>query len=118
MIKHYYPLIMGIVFIIAGTNHFLMLGFYMKIMPSYFPFPKVLIYLSGVAEIIAGGLLTIKKTRKAGAWLLILLLIAVFPANIQMAINQSKNIDLMFYLSLIRLPFQFLFIYWAYIFTK
>ena len=109
---------MGIIYILAGINHFVMPQFYMKIMPSYLPYPLSLIYLSGLVEIIAGILLTINKTRKVGAWLVIGLLIAVFPANIQMSIDQFHLLGLMFYLSLLRLPFQFLLIYWAYIFTK
>ncbi|MBC7654985.1 MAG: hypothetical protein H7098_10995 [Oligoflexus sp.] len=109
---------MGIIYTIAGINHFVMPQFYIKIMPPYLPYPLVLIYLSGLTEIIAGVLLTIKKTRKLGAWLVIGLLIAVFPANIQMAIDQYHLLGLMFYLSLLRLPFQFLLIYWAYIFTR
>ncbi|OAQ40728.1 DoxX family protein [Pedobacter psychrophilus] len=109
---------MGIVYLIAGINHFVMPQFYMKIMPPYLPFPLTLIYLSGVLEIISGILLIINKTRKVGAWLIIGLLIAVFPANIQMSIDQYQFLRLMFYLSILRLPFQFLLIYWAYLFTK
>lgn len=109
---------MGIIYILAGINHFVMPLFYIKIMPPYLPYPLGLIYLSGVTEIIAGILLAIKKTRKVGAWLLVGLLVAVFPANIQMCIDQYRSLGLMFYLTLVRLPFQFLLIYWAYIFTK
>jgi uncharacterized membrane protein len=109
---------MGIIYILAGINHFVMPQFYMRIMPPYLPYPLALIYLSGLVEIISGIFLAINKTRKVGAWLIICLLIAVFPANIQMSIDQFHLLGLMFYLSLLRLPFQFLLIYWAYIFTK
>lgn len=111
-------IITGIVFIIAGINHFIIPSFYMEIMPPYLPYPLMLIYLSGVAEVICGILLIISKTRKIGAWLTIALLIAIFPANIQMTIDELNNGGVLFYASIVRLPLQFLLIYWVYRFTK
>ena len=111
-------IIAGIIFIIAGINHFIIPNFYMEIMPPYLPYPLMLIYLSGVAEVICGILLIISKTRKIGAWLTIALLIAIFPANIQMSIDELNNAGVLFYASIVRLPLQFLLIYWVYRFTK
>jgi uncharacterized membrane protein len=111
-------IIAGIIFIIAGINHFIIPNFYMEIMPPYLPYPLMLIYLSGVAEVICGILLIISKTRKIGAWLTIALLIAIFPANIQMSIDELNNAGVLFYASILRLPLQFLLIYWVYRFTK
>lgn len=90
----------------------------MEIMHPYLPYPLMLIYLSGVAEVICGILLIISKTRKIGAWLTIALLIAIFPANIQMSIDELNNAGVLFYASIVRLPLQFLLIYWVYRFTK
>ncbi|MFC5282227.1 MauE/DoxX family redox-associated membrane protein [Pedobacter alpinus] len=115
MKKSHYAVLMGSVYVLAGTYHFINPSFYLQIMPKYLPNHLELVYLSGLAEIIAGGLLIPKKTRKLGAWGIIVLLIAVFPANIQMAINEYAEGGFMFYISLIRLPFQFLLMYWAYI---
>jgi uncharacterized membrane protein len=111
-------IITGIIFIVAGINHFIMPNFYMEIMPPYLPYPLMLIYLSGVAEVVCGVLLAISKTRKIGAWLTIALLIAIFPANIQMSIDELNNAGVLFYASILRLPLQFLLIYWVYRFTK
>lgn len=111
-------MIMGIVYFLAGLNHFIMPDFYLKIMPPYLPFHLALVYLSGIAEMICGVLLTFVTTRRIGAWLTIALLIFVFPANIQMSLDLSHKGGLLFYASILRLPFQFLFIYWAYLFTK
>jgi uncharacterized membrane protein len=111
-------IITGIIFITAGINHFIIPNFYMEIMPPYLPYPLMLIYLSGVAEVICGILLIISKTRKIGAWLTIALLIAIFPANIQMSIDELNNAGVLFYASIVRLPLQFLLIYWVYRFTK
>ena len=116
--KNFWPIFTGIIFIIAGINHFIMPGFYLEIMPPYLPFPIILIYASGLAEIICGTLLIPKQSRKLGAWLTILLLIAVFPANIQMTLDEYQNGGLLFYGSVLRLPLQFLFIWGIYKFTK
>ncbi len=88
--------------------------FYLQIMPPYLVFPLTLVYASGFAEMICGALLIPQKTRKLGVWLTIALLIAVFPANLQMSFNEYENCGLLFYASLIRLPLQFLLIYWVY----
>jgi uncharacterized membrane protein len=71
----------------AGVLHFLKPPMYVKIVPPYVPWPLAMVYLSGAAE-IAGGLgLLIPPVRRAAAWGLVALLIAVFPANIYMATN-------------------------------
>jgi uncharacterized membrane protein len=106
--------ISGIIFILAGINHLIMSDFYLQIMPSYLPFPIALVYLSGFSEMVCGALLIPQKTRKWGVWLTIALLLAVFPANLQLSFNEYENGGLLFYVSLIRLPLQFLLIYWVY----
>lgn len=118
MNKNFWAIFIGIIFILAGINHFVMPNFYLQIMPPYLPFPMALIYLSGLAEIVCGALFIPKQTRSLGAWLTILLLIAVFPANIQMSIDEYQNGGLLFYGSVLRLPLQFLIIWWVYKFTK
>ncbi len=76
-----------VAFTVAGTLHFLYPKTYLAIMPPYIPYPLAMVYLSGAAE-IAGGLgLLIRRTRRPAAWGLALLLVAVFPANVHMALN-------------------------------
>ena len=118
MNKSQSAIVTGIVFILAGINHFVIPVFYLQIMPSYLPFPTELIYLSGFAEIVCGSLLLPQKSTRVGAWLTIALLIAVFPANVQMVFNEFENRGLLFYAAIARLPFQFLMIWWVYRFTK
>ncbi len=79
--------IFGVVMVLAGINHFLNPAFYVRIMPPVLPVPLVLIYLSGVLEIALGILLLIPRFKRFAAWALIALLIAIFPANIYMAMN-------------------------------
>lgn len=98
--------IMGVGYIIAGCNHFINPGFYEPIMPPYIPAQLLMIYISGVAEVLCGVFIVPTKTRKLAAWALILLLVAIFPANIQMAINYVKRDDPNFWIALARLPLQ------------
>jgi uncharacterized membrane protein len=77
-------------FIVAGSLHFLFPAPYLRIMPPVLPWPKTLIDISGAAEILGGlGLLT-SQWRRSAAWGLVSLLLAVFPANIYMAIAHIR----------------------------
>lgn len=109
---------MAALYVLAGINHFANPDFYKKIMPPWLPWHSSMIFISGVAEIVLGFLLLPAQTRKLAAWGIIILLIMVFPANVQMMLNyqQDKNPDL--WIAIIRLPLQLLLIVWAYQFAK
>ncbi len=109
---------MSLFYIIAGINHFIHPMFYKKIMAPYIPWHMLLIYASGMMEILLGILLIPLTTRRIAAWGIIILLIAIFPANINMMLNywNEKNPDL--WITILRLPMQIVLIWWAYIFTK
>jgi uncharacterized membrane protein len=105
---------------LAGLNHFLSTDVYVGMMPAVLPSPLVLVYVSGIAE-IAGGLgLLPKRTRKLAAWGLIALFIAVFPANLNMAINGLPlgTHSVPVWALWARLPLQLVLIAWAYLFTR
>ena len=87
-------------------------------MPPWLPLHKELVFISGVAEIVCAILLLFNKTRRLGAWAVIALLIAVFPANIQMLIDYNRDSNPMIWIAVLRLPIQLFLIWWAYIFTK
>ena len=90
-----------------------------KIVPKMLPAPKLLVWISGVAE-IAGGLgLLIPMTQRWAAWGLIALYVAVFPANINMAMNDLPlgRQKVPRWAQWARLPFQALFIGWAWLYT-
>ncbi len=108
----------GIVFVLGGINHFLNPDFYLRMMPPYLPWHLFLVYLSGVFEIALGALLLIPKFSRLAAWGLIALLIAVFPANIYMAMNTELFPEFNPILIWLRLPLQLLMIAWAYWLTK
>jgi len=108
---------MGFLYIAAGITHFVSPRFYIKIVPPYLPYPEALVALSGVAEIVLGTLLFIPPTRIWAAWGLILLLIAVFPANLYMAYGTPFE-AMSPWLRWGRLPLQVVLISWAYQYTK
>lgn len=108
---------MAIIYIVAGINHFVNAKFYLKIIPPYLPFHKWLNWISGVAEIVLGIMLFFPEYRSLAAWGIIALLIAVFPANIYHFTSKGKTLRAPMWVLALRLPMQFLFIYWAYLFT-
>ena len=109
---------MSSVYTLTGSYHFINPSFYEPIMPPYLPYHSTLIFISGICEITIALLLIPKSSRRLAAWLLIALLIAVFPANIQMTINYYNESNPQLWLSFVRLPIQFILIWWAWIYTK
>jgi uncharacterized membrane protein len=113
-------LLMGALYISAGTLHFLLTRRYAAIMPPYLPAHRELVLISGAAE-IAGGigvLAPIPQIRRAAAWCLIALLIAVMPANIYMVTAHEKFPGFPLWIAILRLPLQLPLIYWAFRYTR
>ncbi|MEP7236822.1 MAG: MauE/DoxX family redox-associated membrane protein [Ferruginibacter sp.] len=102
----------------AGINHFINPAFYLQIMPSWLPLHTELVFISGVAEILCALFLLFPPTRRFGAYCTIALLIAVFPANIQMMLDYYHDDNPLLWVAILRLPIQFFLIWWAYLFTK
>ena len=101
------------IFIFAGIMHFIQPKFFLYIMPRWVPKPKLVNQIVGLLELLLGVSLFFSPIAKYAAYALIVLLIIVFPANIrhhQIAREKGKYV----WLTLLRLPFQFLLIYWAY----
>jgi uncharacterized membrane protein len=105
---------------VAGLNHFLAPAPYVAMMPAALPAPLALVYISGVAEILGGLGLILPATRRLAAWGLIALFIAIFPANINMAVNHLPLGDrvLPTWALWARLPLQFVLMAWAYWYTR
>lgn len=110
--------LMGLAYIGAGANHFAHADFYVAMMPAYLPWHAALVWLSGVAEIALGVLVLVPRTRRLAAWGVIALLIAVFPANLNMALHPEAFPDAPRVALYIRLPLQLVLIAWAYWFTR
>ena len=108
-------IVLAALFMSAGTMHFVIPGQYVGIMPPALPWPRALVYLSGALEIAGGVGLLVPRTRRAAGTGLVLLLIAVWPANLQMLLNArasgasaASQAALLF-----RLPLQLLLMAWA-----
>ncbi len=112
---------MAAFFLFGGVQHFTNTDFYIPMMPPYLPWHEGLIYLSGGAEIGLGIAVLVPQVRRVAAWGIILLLVAIFPANIHIALynvplagaEEGAGI-----LNWVRLPFQLVLIAWAWCFTR
>ena len=109
---------LGALFIAAGLNHFWHTPFYVAMMPPYLPAPLALVYLSGVAEIGLGALLLFSRWQVVAGWGLIALSVAVFPANVHMALNPELFTQFSPTGLWLRLPLQALVIAWAHWYTR
>ncbi|MEA2787146.1 MAG: hypothetical protein QOF71_3250 [Candidatus Eremiobacteraeota bacterium] len=106
--------ITGVLFIAAGAVHFIRPAMYEQIVPPQFGHAPELVAISGIAE-IAGGLgLMIPRTCRAAAWGLIALLVAVWPANIFMAIEANRFATVApAWVLWARVPLQIVLIWWV-----
>jgi uncharacterized membrane protein len=109
--------LMALIYIVAGLNHFRTPKLYEKIIPPYFPKPKLLNLITGFAEIILGITLIIPIFTNYAAWGTIALLIAIFPSHLYMYQNDKVGMKLPKFVLLLRMPLQLVLIYWAYIYT-
>lgn len=80
----------GPLFVVTGVLHFLAPRIYEAIMPDWLPAHRPLVYASGVAEIAGGAALMHPRTRKIGGLWSVATLVAVFPANLHMALNPER----------------------------
>ena len=96
-------------FIYFGVDHFINPDFYLSIMPPSFPLHEEAVYISGFFEIAGGIGVLIPRFRKIAGWGLVALLIAVYPANIYMAISPEAFPDIPIEMLYFRLALQFLF---------
>lgn len=107
-------ILLAIFCIVAGILHFLKPAAYLRVMPPYIPFPLMMVYASGLCEAGLGlGLLIPKISRLAG-WGLIALLVAVFPANLHMALHPEAFPEIPAWALWARLPLQGVLIFWVY----
>jgi uncharacterized membrane protein len=112
--------LLTIFMVAAGLNHFLSPAVYVGMMPRSLPWPQALVAISGLAEIVGGMGLILPATRRLAAWGLVVLFVAIFPANLNMALHHLPLGDkVVSPLALwLRLPLQLPLIAWAYWFTR
>ena len=117
-IKYFSLIVMGVFYISIGISHFTSPIWYVQIVPPYLPYKLELVYISGLFEILFGGMLFFKKTRFLAGSGLILLLIAVYPANIYLAQTNGAAMNTTPLIAWGRLPVQFIFVGLAYWHSK
>jgi len=113
--------VMAVFYIVAGLMHFIRPDFYMPMMPPYLPWHAGLIFLSGVAELVLGIAILIPSLRPLAGWGIIALLIAIFPANLHIALYNVPvfgNPEGAGIWNWVRLPIQLLLIWWAWWYTQ
>jgi uncharacterized membrane protein len=116
--------VMSGLYVVAGVLHFFVPELYVQVVPPVLPAPLVLVYLSGVVEIAVGLGLLSPSTRRAAAWATVLLLLAVFPANVYMATSgvvvegAPGGGDPRTIARWARLPLQAVLVAWAYWYTS
>jgi uncharacterized membrane protein len=103
------------IFIVSGVLHFFLPEPYLKIIPPFLPWPKMLLWVSGAAELAGGAGLLLRKFRRVAAYGLAALLVAVFPANIYMAVAHVPFPGILgdSWAQWLRLPLQIPMIFWA-----
>ncbi len=100
--------------VIAGINHFLSPEIYVGMTPSWLPAPELLHRIAGAAEVAGGMGLLLPRFRRAAGWGLLALLVAVFPANLHVALQGNMpGLDAPSWLLWARLPFQAGFMAWV-----
>ena len=90
LLVHILALIYGIPFILIGIEHFREPQKFEDIVPKYMPFALFLVYLTGVMEILVGLGIIYPDTRELTGRLTVLFLIAIYPANFNMWINDVR----------------------------
>lgn len=116
--RGFFRILMGVLFIAAGVNHFISPGAYLSLIPPYLPFPQLLNFISGALEVLFGAGLLTQKYRKWSAYGIIGLMIVFIPAHvhhIQMDGCVSENICIPLWAAWLRLlVIQPLLMLWAY----
>jgi uncharacterized membrane protein len=110
--------VMGVLYVVAGTAHFVLMRTYEGIMPDYLPAHRALVLVSGVAEIVGGLGVLVPQTRRAAAWGIVVLLICVMPANVWMVQHPERYPGFPLWAMWVRLPLQLVLIWWAWLYTK
>lgn len=104
---------LGATFILAGLNHFWRPRMYQAIMPEYMPHHRLLVSASGYAEVLLGALALLPRWERPTRWGFTALLIAVFPANVHMAVHAKRYAPIPGWLLWLRLPIQGLLVAWV-----
>ena len=117
--KKVFLYIMAFMYAAAGIYHFINPAFYEMLMPAWLPYHSLLNSIGGTAEIILAIALLIDKTRMISAYLVIVMLsVFLIMIHIPMAMDFYMTDHPALWISILRLPIQFVLIWWAWLYTK
>ena len=118
--KFFTILVMSFMYVFIGIRHFTDPQYFLDIVPPQLPFKLFLVYLTGLIEVVGGAAILSPKSRKVGAYLLMFLLVSVFPANIYLYVSETPQslLGISEADALIRMPFQIPLILLAYWHSK
>ncbi len=105
--------VLAVAMIAIGVDHFINPDFFVRIVPRALPAPLLLVHISGVCEILGGAGLLVPPVRRAAGVGLVLLYVAVFPANVNMVVHPELGGSIPSWALWARLPLQLVFIAWA-----
>ena len=107
------PFLLSGLLMVTGSLHFVFPKTYAQIIPPQLPAPEALVYLSGVAELACALGLALPRTRRLAGWTTAALFVAVFPANVQMALDADGRSEAYQWVTYARLPLQVPLVVWA-----
>ncbi|MGS2726777.1 DoxX family protein [Psychroserpens sp. BH13MA-6] len=105
--------LMAIIYVLAGLMHFVKPKMYMRIMPRYLPNHKLLVYLSGFAEVILGIGLLFASTRSLAIYGIIAMLLIFLLVHFYMLSSEKAGAGIPKWILILRIPLQFALMYWA-----
>lgn len=114
MVRRVLRWLLVVLLVAQGINHFIATDLMVRMIPAYLPAARTLVLLSGVAEVLLGLMMISPKSRRLAGWGTLALLVAVFPANLQMALHPEQWPSIPAISLYLRLPGQLIFAYWAY----
>ena len=110
--------LMGAMYIVAGTIHFIKPKMYMRIMPRYLPNHKFLVLLSGIAEIVLGVALLFSETKAFAIYAIIAMLVVFLLVHFYMLSGEKASAGIPKWILILRIPLQFFLMYWAWIYLN
>lgn len=108
--------LMALLYVVAGLMHFIKPKLYLRIMPRYLAYPKALVFLSGLAEIVLGVGLCFKVTKTYAIYGIVAMLLVFLMVHFYMLSSKKAGAGFPKWLLVLRIPLQFALMYWAYMY--
>jgi uncharacterized membrane protein len=109
---------MAALYIFAGIMHFIKPKMYLRVMPRYIPTPKLMVALSGIAEIILGVTLCIPQLKTLSIYSIIAMLVVFLVVHFYMLSGKNPSAGIPKWVLILRIPLQFGLMYWAYYYLQ